>query len=144
MYGIVRAGMNVPLIVAGSLALLASAIHGVAGDVLVVRKLPPATLPTTPFGDTRMTKTMIHVCWHMTTIALVTLGAALVLSGSVLDGDTAQGIGLAAAGVCTAFWLLAMGLAGVHTRSARFVFLHPAPILFTLMAALAWWGAALL
>src|SRR6266545_4861732 len=84
-------GVNVPLIVAGSLAILGAAIHGVGGEVLVVRKLSPGMLPSSPFGGPRMTKSMIHVTWHMTTIAFLTVGSALLLSGSVLHGDTARG-----------------------------------------------------
>ena len=34
-----------PLIVAGSLGILGAAIHGGVGEVLVVRKLSPGTLP---------------------------------------------------------------------------------------------------
>src|SRR5918992_4670973 len=59
-------GVNVPLIVAGSLAILGAAIHGVGGEVLVVRKLSPGTLPSSRFGGPRATKMMIHVTWHMT------------------------------------------------------------------------------
>jgi hypothetical protein len=61
--------VNFPLIVAGSLAILGAAIHGVAGEVLVVRRLSPGMLPSSHFGGARTTKTMIHVTWHMTTIA---------------------------------------------------------------------------
>src|SRR3989440_3404283 len=94
-------GVNVPLIVAGSLAILGTAIHGVGGEVLVVRKLSPGMLPSSPFGGPRMTKTMIRVAWHMATIGLLTVGSALLLSGSVLHGDTARALGLVAAGACT-------------------------------------------
>ena len=68
--------MNAPLIVAGSLAILGAAIHGVGGDVLVMRKLSPGMLPTSRFGGPGMTKTMIHITWHMTTIAFRTVGSA--------------------------------------------------------------------
>jgi hypothetical protein len=129
--------MNVPLIVAGSLAILGAAIHGVAGEVLVVRRLSPGMLPPSPFGGPRATKTMIHVTWHMTTIAFVTVGSGLLLSGSVLDGDTARGIGVLAAGASTGFAALAVGL----EASPRSFYRHPAPALLTLTAALAWWGA---
>ena len=104
--------MNVPLVVAGSLAVLGAAIHGVGGEVLVVRKLSPQMLPSSPFGGPRATKTMIHVTWHMTTIAFLSVGAALLLSGAVLHGDTARGIGLVAAGASTGFAAIALGLGG--------------------------------
>src|SRR6187200_47095 len=102
--------MNAPLIAAGSLAVLAAAVHGVGGEVLVVRNLSPAMLPPSRFGGPRMTKAMIHATWHMTTVAFLTVAAALLLAGSVLDGDAAQGIGLLAAGACTGFAAVAAGM----------------------------------
>jgi hypothetical protein len=132
--------MNVPLIVAGSLAIIGAAIHGVAGEVLVVRKLSPGMLASSPFGGPRMTKAMIHVTWHMTTIAFLTVGSALLLSGSVLHGDTARGIGLVGAGASTGFAVLAMGLGATYMRSPRTLFRHPGPAVLTATAALAWWG----
>ena len=129
--------MNVPLIVAGSFAILGAAIHGVGGEVLVVRKLSPGMLPSSRFGSPAMTKTMIHVTWHMTTIAFLTVGSALLLAGSVLHGDTARGIALVAAGASTGFAALAVGMAD----SPRTLFRHPAPAVLTATAALAWWGA---
>jgi hypothetical protein len=131
--------VNVPLIVAGSLAILGAAIHGVGGEVLVVRKLSPGMLPSSRFGGPVMTKTMIHVTWHMTTIAFLTVGSALLLSGSVLDGDTARGIAIVAAGAATGFAALALGLGGA-TQSPRAVLRHPAPVVLTATAVLAWWG----
>ena len=105
-------GVNAPLIVAGSLAILGAAIHGVGGEVLVVRKLSPETLPSSRFGGPVMTKTMIHVTWHMTTIAFLTVGSALLLSGSVLHGDAARALALVAAAACTGFAALALGMGG--------------------------------
>jgi hypothetical protein len=131
--------VNVPLIVAGSLAILGAAVHGVGGEILVLRKLSPGMLPSSPFGGPGMTKTMIHVTWHMTTIAFLTVGSALLLSGSVLNGDTARGIGLVAAGASTGF--AALAVLGAYTQSPRSLFLHPGPAVLTATAALAWWGA---
>jgi hypothetical protein len=133
--------VNVPLAVAGCLAILGATIHGVGGEVLVVRKLSLAMLPSSPFGGPKTTKTMIHVTWHMTTIALLTIGFALLLSGSVLHGDTARGIGLVAAGASTGFASIAVGVGAAYARTPRSVFLHPGPALLTATAALAWWGA---
>jgi len=133
--------VNLPLLVAGSLAILGAAIHGVGGEVLVVRKLSLEMLPSSRFGGPRMTKAMIHVTWHMTTIAFLTVGFALLVSGSALQGETAQGIGLLAAGASTGFAALAVGLGAAYMRSPRSLFLHPAPAVLTATAALAWWGA---
>ena len=133
--------MNAPLIVAGSLAILGAAVHGVGGEVLVVRKLSPAILPSSRFGGPGMTKAMIHVTWHMTTFAFLTVGSALVLAGSVLDGDAARGISVVAAVAVTGFAALAVGLGAAHMRSPRGLLRHPAPIALTAAAALAWWGA---
>ena len=129
--------MNVPLIVAGALAVLGAAIHGVAGELLVVRRLSPGTLQFR--GGT--TKTMIHVTWHMTTIAFLSVGSALLLSGSVLDGDAAQGIALVSAASSTGYALLAVGLGAAYARSPRSLLRHPGPAVLTATAALAWWGS---
>jgi len=133
--------VNVPLIVAGSLAILGAAVHGVGGELLVVKQLSPGMLPSSRFGGPRTTKSMLHVTWHMTTIAFLTVGSALLLSGSVLHGDTARGIGLLAAGASTGFAALAVGVGAGYTQSPRSMFLHPVPALLTATAALAWWGA---
>jgi hypothetical protein len=129
--------VNAPLIVAGSLATLGAAIHGVGGEVLVVRKLSPGTLPSSRFGGPRATETMIHVTWHLTTVAFLTVGSALLLSGSVLHGDAARGIGLLAAGASTGFAAVAVGLGA----SPRSLLRHPGPAVLTAIAALAWLGA---
>jgi hypothetical protein len=128
--------MNVPLIAAGCLAILAAAVHGLAGEVLVVRKLSPGMLPASRFGGPRATRTMIHTTWHMTTVAFLAVGSALLVAGSVLHGDTARGIGFVAAGASTGFAAVAVGLGA----SPRSLFRHPAPAVLTATAALAWWG----
>jgi hypothetical protein len=134
-------GLNVPLIIAGFFAILGAAIHGVGGEVLVVRKLSLGTLPASRFGGPRTTKQMIHVTWHMTTIAFLTVGSALLLSGSVLHGDTARGIGVVAAAASTGFAAVAVGLGAATAQSPRFLFRHPGPAVLTATAALAWLGA---
>ena len=132
--------MNVPLIVAGSLAILGAVIHGAGGEVLVVRRLSPGMLPSSQFGGPRTTKLMIHTTWHLTTIAFLTVGLALLLSGSVVHGDTGRGMGLVGASAATGFAALAVGLGAAYTRSLRFLFRHPGPAVLTVTATLAWWG----
>lgn len=132
--------MNVPLIVAGALAVIGAVVHGVGGEVLVVRKLSPAMLPSSRFGGPRMTMAMIHATWHMTTIAFLTVGVALLLSGSILDGDAARALGLVAATASTGFAAVAIGLGGA-SQPARSALRHPGPAVLIATAALAWWGA---
>lgn len=132
--------MDLPLIAAGAIALLGAVIHGAAGEVIVVRKLSPELLPGSRFGGPRMTKTMIQVTWHLTTVAFLTVGLALVLAGSALDGDAAEAIALLGAAAATGFAGVMVGLA-VATQGPRALLRHLGPLLFTVAAALAWWGA---
>jgi hypothetical protein len=136
--------MNGQLIAAGFLAVLAATIHGGAGELLVMRRLSPETLAGSAFGGPRMTWAMIHVTWHVTTIAFLAVGIALLLSGSVLEGDAARGVGLVAAGTSTGFAAVAVGVGAAGTRTPRSLLRHPGPIALAVVAALAWWGALLL
>jgi hypothetical protein len=133
--------VSTQLIGAGSLAVLASLVHGIGGEVLVVRKLSPEALSASPFGGPRTTRAMIHVTWHVTTIAFLTVGLALLLSGSVLEGDTARGVALCAAATSTGFAAVVVGLGAADSRSPRLLLRHPGPVVLTLTVALAWWGA---
>jgi hypothetical protein len=132
--------VSVPLLIAGVLALLGAAIHGAGGELLVVRKLSPASLPATRFGGQRATRAMIHVTWHITTVAFLTVGVAFILSGAVLDGDAAKAMSLLAAGAATGFAAIALGLGGA-ALDLRALIRHPGPALLSATAALAWVGA---
>ena len=129
------------LIAAGSLAVLGAAIHGLAGEVLVVRKLAPGALPPTRFGGPGATRTMIHVTWHITTVAFLSVGFGLLLSGTVLHGDTARGISVLAAAASTGFAAIAVVLGAGSLPSPRSLLRHPGPIVLSATAVLAWLGA---
>ena len=130
---------DVPLIAAGSIGLAATAIHGVAGEVVVMRKLAAATLPSSRFGGPNATWAMIHVTWHLTTVAFLTVAVALLLAGSVLDGDAARGVARVAACAATGFAAVAVGLA--VAASPRSLLRHGGPLTLAAMAALACLGA---
>jgi hypothetical protein len=132
--------MNIQLIVAGILALLAVVVHGLGGELLVVRRLSPEVLSSSPFGGPRMTRAMIHVSWHLTTVAFFTVGLALVLAGIALEDDVARGAGLFAAATATGFAAVMAGLGAANVRTPRALLRHPAPVVFTAIAGLAWWG----
>lgn len=131
--------MNVAQILAGALALVAAAIHGGVGERVVVQRLTLSGLPSSPFGGPGTTKMMIRATWHMTTIAFLTVGAALLLAGSVLEDDVARGAGLIGALGATGFAAIVVG--GVIAQP-RLLFRHPAPIALSAVAVLAWLGLA--
>jgi hypothetical protein len=132
--------VNVPLIVAGAVAVLAAVIHGAGGELLVVRKLATEKLPPTRFGGPRMTRSMIHVSWHLASVAFLTVGVALLLAGTVLEGDAAQAIAVVAAVEATAFAVVTLGIGGAKL-SPRSLLTHPGPAILTAIPVLAWWGA---
>ena len=135
--------MEVPLVIAGSIGVLAALVHGLGGELLVVRKLEADELPPTRFGGSRMTKAMIHVSWHIATVAFLTVGVALLLAGSALDGDAAHGIAVVGAVAATGFAAVTLAIGG-GTLSPSSIFRHPGPAFLTAFAAFAWWGAATL
>lgn len=136
--------MNLPFAIAGALALVGAAIHGVAGEALVVTKLHTELLSPTPFGGPTMTKLMIRVTWHITTLAFVVIGSALTACVPAGASQACEGVGRMAAISYTSFALLAAGLAATHGPRAllRTLRRHPGPLVFVLVAVLAWRGSA--
>jgi hypothetical protein len=133
--------LNVPLIIAGLIGTLAAGIHGVAGEILVVRKLSLERLASSPFGGARMTKAMIHVTWHITTVAFLACGAGLLVAGTALDGDARRATAVLAASAFTGFAAVALGLGIANTKSPRNLLRHPGPIALAAAAVLGWVGA---
>lgn len=130
--------MNVPLVLAGVLALGTAVGHALIGETIVLRKLSLDGLPSTRFGGPSATKAMIRVAWHLGTIAYLALGSALVASGSAAPGDVQRGVGFVAAGCLTGF--AALAVAAALREGPRLLLRHPAPGAFSVVAALAWWG----
>jgi hypothetical protein len=130
-----------PLIAAGALGVLAASVHGAGGELLVVRKLSPEHLPPSRFGGPRMTLAMIHVSWDIATVAFLTGALALLLAGTVIDGDGARAAAVVGACLFTGSAAIAVALGAGYMGSPRYLFRHPGPVALTLTAALAWWGA---
>jgi hypothetical protein len=124
-------------LVAGALALLGAAIHGGAGEVLVLRKLFSGELPSSRIGGPGATKAMVHFSWHAVTLTFAAFGAALATCGVLGSGESCRGIGLVAASSFTAFLALAIVVA---FKRRRMLFAHPGPPMFLAVAALTWWG----
>jgi hypothetical protein len=124
-------------LLAGALALVAAAIHGAAGEALVLRKLFSGELPSTPFGGPAATRVMIRFTWHAVTLTFAALGSALATCGFLGPGDGCRGIGVVAASSFTGFVALAVVVA---LQRPRMLLAHPGPLGFLAVAALAWWG----
>jgi hypothetical protein len=131
--------MNAPFLVAGVLALVGVAVHGVAGERLVLRKLFAGPLPSTPFGGQFATKAMIRVTWHIVTVTFLAFGSALEVCGAMGTGDACRGIGVMAASSFTAYLAVAVV---VVVRRPRMLVRHLGPLMFLAVAALTWWGVA--
>ena len=131
--------MNVPFVVAGLLALTAAAAHGILGERIVVTKLRRETLPSSRFGSASFTMTMIRATWHITTIAFLVTGSALIACtpGATSTG-ACDGVGRMSMVAYASFAVLTIGLALPQLRRARLR--HPAPLLFVAVAILSWWG----
>ena len=132
--------MDIALVAAGSLALVGTAIHGLGGELLVVRRLSLDALPATRFGSPRTTLAMIRAAWHMATAAFLAVGCALLVAGTVLDGDAARAVAVVAATVATGFAAVVVVLGGA-ALSPQGLLRHPGPLTLTAIAALAWLGA---
>jgi ABC-type Fe3+-siderophore transport system permease subunit len=88
-----------------------------------------------------MTKAMIHVSWHIVTVAFLVLGCALLVAGTTLEDDAREALAVVGAAGFTGAAALAAALGAAHTRSVRGLLRHPGPALLTATAVLAWWGA---
>ncbi len=130
--------MNVPFVIAGVLAITGAAVHGILGEKIVVTKLRTETLPSSRFGNAAMSLLMIRATWHITTLAFLVMGSALVACSPVSSG-ACEGIGRISAIAFASFFLLTIGLAAPHVR--RTVRRHPAPLIFLAVAVLAWAGS---
>jgi len=106
----------------------------------VLRKLWEGTLPSTRFGGPAMTRSMIHVSWHITTFAFLAVGVGMILSAAVLEGEAADAVAWFSAVAFTGFAAVVIGL-GAAKLHPRALVQHPGPVVLAATAALAWWGA---
>lgn len=131
--------MNLPLLAAGALSLMAASIHGVVGD-RIVRRIDAGALPSNPF-DGISTMLLIRVSWHLVTIAFVVLGVALVVVGIEPEIEGAKGIAYVA-GAAFVSWSIFAFIAGLKNGGVGIVKSHPAPLIFLLTVGLILWGAS--
>jgi hypothetical protein len=131
--------MNDAYVAAGALALVGAAIHGGVGEAMVVRKLDAAALPRTRLGGPQTTLLLIWASWHMLTIAFAGFGTALSVCAAREQSQACVGVGMLAAGSFAGFATLAVAVA--LARNPRQLIRHPAPLLLSAVALLAWLGS---
>lgn len=128
--------MSPAFLVAGLTAVVGAAIHGGAGHLLIVRKLPE-DLPSTRFGGPSSTRMMLWFSWHAVTLTFLALGSALAVCGVLGPGDACRGVGVLGATTFSGFVALAVGPV---LRRPRSLLTHPGPLVFLVVSGLAWWG----
>jgi hypothetical protein len=131
--------MNPAYLVAGVLALMGAAIHGGVGEALVVRKIDPEVLPRSRWGGGRTTIRFIRASWHMVTLTFAAFGLSLSVCSAREGSLACAGAGTLVAGTSTAFAALVIAVPLI-ARSPRALIRHPAPILLSAVALLAWLG----
>jgi hypothetical protein len=137
--------MNPLYLTAAALSLMAAAIHGAAGERLVVTRLPKKDLPVTSFGGPAMSLLMIRVSWHIATLVFAAMGVALALCswGAISMAGACPGIARLVAVCFGGFFVLALGLVAARRGGLdlRPMIRHPGPFVFAAVALLAWLGS---
>jgi hypothetical protein len=127
--------------VAALLIVGTGAAHSLLGEKLILRRLDVASLPPTPFGGRDVTERLVRATWHLWTAALLVMAGAMGSCAAVGPSDACRAVGWVTGGSFGSF--LAIALAPpLFRRSPRLLLTHPAPLMFAVVAALAWWGAS--
>jgi len=123
--------MNNYLLACAGLISLSGALHSGLGEYLILTRLQPEHLPTTPFGGPRMSLQLLRGTWHLLSFVWIGLAAALL----IFAGD-ARAVGIAQT-VAVLFSLMGLGMV---VNNPKMALRHPAPILFLSVAVTAWLG----
>lgn len=131
--------MNAAYVAAASVAVLAAAIHGIAGERLVLRRLRVQTLHATRYGGPRATLNLLRGSWHLVTATFFMTAVGLAVCAGAEPDGACRGVGLLTAATYGAFFL------GVLVRAVRgrpsILVRHPGPAAFALVAGFSWLGA---
>lgn len=129
--------MDVALTVAG-IACLAMAIgHTLIGVMWVLPGLDESRLPTTPFGPTGLTASMLRVTWYIVTVFVAALGGVL-LTLAADDGDPRSLVLRWFAAMWLTATIMAMVVSLRRVRSLRGLLRLPVPLVWVIVAVLCW------
>ena len=121
--------MNSYFLTCAALLVTSGALHSGLGEVLILTRMKTDPLPTTPFGNQRMTFELLRGTWHLLSLVWLALAAALVIFAE-------EGRPLALT-IAALFSLMGLGIVANNPKMAL---RHPAPILFLAIATTAWLG----
>lgn len=127
--------MSVGLWVAAGSCLLLALGHAGIGSRWVLPHLRRSDFPATPFGPPSLTRTMLRFTWQIVTVLLLGMATLFaILAGTEIGG----GRTLILRWLGTV-WLIAFVIAAWDVRRRpRTLVRFPTPILFAVIAAVAW------
>ena len=127
--------MNTWFLISAALIVCAGTIHSSLGEFLILTRMNPEHLPTTPFGGKAMTFQLLRGTWHLLTAVWLALAIALVLLAQTPGDPRGASVGYLVAAL---FAVLGVGMI---VRDPRMLLRHPAPALFLAIATTAWLGS---
>ena len=129
--------MNGLLTSAAVLAAIGVVWHGVGGEIGIVRRLDPATLAPSFFGDGDITKRFLRACWHLLTVvfAATSLGLGWLAQAPAGPGTVAvtRLVAMEFLGFIVVYVAVAAARPALFVRAPQWAF-------FAAVAALAWIG----
>lgn len=130
--------MNWELGLAGLLCVLLAVGHTTIGVVWVLPSLTKERLPSTPFGPSSMTVSMVRVTWYIVTVFALALGTLLVTLAWVADADPKMLLLRWFAAMWLVAAAMALWIAGRGARNFRFLLRLPVPLVWVVIAVLCW------
>ena len=125
--------MKVELAIAALCCFLLAFGHIAIGRRWVIPSLTELSLPSTPFGSSRMTLGMVRFTWNVVSVLLVGFGVLLAALALATDAD-AETLLLR---WLAAFWLAATALAVWNARRRpRSIVRFPVPLVMFVIAVL--------
>lgn len=123
--------MNIPLLLAGILTLVAAVFHIAVGEREIFASLEPDHLPSTRIGDGLATKQMLRGIWHMWAASWIVAAVLFLLFADDPVTGTAEATVRVLAATFAAYSIPVF---------LQFRFRHPGSFGFALIAVLAGWG----
>lgn len=120
--------MNILLLIAGILTVIAALVHSIAGEITTIRPLASAELKQVP-------KLELRAVWYMVTVHLFASAIMLFILAFAVNRDVVMGRFLA-----IQFFGYGLGFLGLAIVKQVGLFQVPQWVLLFLIAGLTYWG----